>query len=36
MLIYTMENEMSFVCHVVQQHGCSHIIENDESLNERT
>jgi hypothetical protein len=31
-----MENEMPLVCHVVEWQGYGYIIENDESLNERT
>jgi len=33
-LTYLMENEMSFVRHVVKWHGCGYTIEDNENLNE--
>jgi hypothetical protein len=35
-LTYLMENEMPLVHHIVEQRGCSYIIEDDKGLNERT
>jgi hypothetical protein len=35
-LIYPKENEMPLIHHIVKQQGCSYIIKNNESLNERT
>ncbi len=35
-LTYPMKDEMPLVHHVIERHGCNYIIENDESLNERT
>jgi hypothetical protein len=35
-LTYLMENEMSFVHHVMEQQGCDYTIENNENLNEKT
>ncbi len=35
-LTYLMENGMSFVHHVIEQHGCDYTIEDNENLNEKT
>jgi hypothetical protein len=35
-LVYPMENETLFVCHIVEWQGCNYTINDDESLNERT
>jgi hypothetical protein len=35
-LIYSMENETTFVHHIIERQGCGYIMEDDESLNERT
>jgi hypothetical protein len=34
-LIYPVENKTTFVHHTIERHGCSCIIEDNKSLNER-
>ncbi len=35
-LTYSMENEMTFVHHVIEQQGCGYTMEDNERLNDRT